>query len=160
MISWNSTTPIFVLPANVRVYGARNSCLVSNAAYGEVHVLPDVLINFSISALVVFAFEKLRLPTGAGFLVSGTVVGPHGLNLISDLHQVETLPEIGVVLLLFIIGLETSLTQLRASSRNASGHPDQNEELCDHRGIWIKWSQFCPSLRRYGISLCGAERQH
>jgi CPA2 family monovalent cation:H+ antiporter-2 len=83
----------------------------------EVHVLRDVLIIFSISVLVVFAFQKLRLPAVAGFLVAGTVVGPHGLNLISDLHQVETLAEIGVVLLLFTIGLETSLTRLRASSR-------------------------------------------
>ena len=125
----------------------------------EVHVLRDVLIIFFYLRSGCFCFSKIRLPTVAGFLVAGIVVGPHGLNLISDLHQVETLPEIGVVLL-FIIGLETSLTQLRASSRNASGHPDQNEELCDHRGIWIKWSQFCPSLRRYGISLCGAGRQH
>ncbi|HBP87619.1 MAG TPA: cation:proton antiporter [Nitrospirales bacterium] len=83
----------------------------------EVHILRDVLIIFSISVLVVFVFQKLRLPAVAGFLVAGTLVGPHGLNLISDLHQVETLAEIGVVLLLFTIGLETSLSRLRASSR-------------------------------------------
>jgi len=83
----------------------------------EVHVLRDVLIIFSISVLVVFVFQKLRLPAVAGFLVAGTLVGPHGLNLISDQHQVETLAEIGVVLLLFTIGLETSLSRLRASSR-------------------------------------------
>ncbi|HSF08348.1 MAG TPA: cation:proton antiporter, partial [Nitrospirales bacterium] len=83
----------------------------------EVHILRDVLIIFSISVLVVFVFQKLRLPAVAGFLVSGTLVGPHGLNLISDLHQVETLAEIGVVLLLFTIGLETSLSRIRASRR-------------------------------------------
>jgi CPA2 family monovalent cation:H+ antiporter-2 len=83
----------------------------------EVHVLRDVLIIFSISVLVVFVFQKLRLPAVAGFLVAGTLVGPHGLNLISDQRQVETLAEIGVVLLLFTIGLETSLSRLRASSR-------------------------------------------
>ncbi|MEJ2231482.1 MAG: cation:proton antiporter, partial [Nitrospirales bacterium] len=83
----------------------------------EVHVLRDVLIIFSISVLVVFVFQKLRLPAVAGFLVAGTLMGPHGLNLISDQHQVETLAEIGVVLLLFTIGLETSLSRLRASSR-------------------------------------------
>jgi CPA2 family monovalent cation:H+ antiporter-2 len=83
----------------------------------EVHVLRDVLIIFSISVLVVFVFQKLRLPAVAGFLVAGTLIGPHGLNLVSDLHQVETLAEIGVVLLLFTIGLETSLSRLRASSR-------------------------------------------
>lgn len=83
----------------------------------EIHVLRDVLIIFTISVLIVFAFQKLRVPAIAGFLVAGTLVGPHGLNLISDRHQVETLAEIGVVLLLFTIGLETSLSRLRASSR-------------------------------------------
>ena len=83
----------------------------------EVHILRDVLIIFSISVLVVFVFQKLRLPAVAGFLVAGTLMGPHGLNLISDRHQVETLAEIGVVLLLFTIGLDTSLSRLRASSR-------------------------------------------
>jgi len=65
----------------------------------------------------VLVFQKLRLPAVAGFLIAGTLVGPHGLNLISDRHQVETLAEIGVVLLLFTIGLETSLSRLHASSR-------------------------------------------
>ncbi len=83
----------------------------------EVHILRDVLIIFSISILIVFVFQKLRLPAVAGFLIAGTLVGPHGLNLISDRNQVETLAEIGVVLLLFTIGMETSLSRLRASSR-------------------------------------------
>lgn len=83
----------------------------------EAHILRDVLIIFSISVLIVFVFQKIRLPAVAGFLVAGTLVGPHGLNLISDRDQVEILAEIGVVLLLFTIGLETSLSRLRASSR-------------------------------------------
>ncbi len=83
----------------------------------EAHVLRDVLIIFSISVVVVFVFQKFRLPAIAGFLVAGMVVGPHGLHLISDRHQIEILAEIGVVLLLFTIGMETSLSRLRASSR-------------------------------------------
>jgi NhaP-type Na+/H+ or K+/H+ antiporter len=57
----------------------------------EIHVLRDVLIIFTISVLVVFVFQKFRFPAIAGFLVAGTLVGPHGLNLISDGEQVETL---------------------------------------------------------------------
>ncbi|MEE9232419.1 MAG: cation:proton antiporter [Nitrospirales bacterium] len=83
----------------------------------EEHVLRDVLIIFSISVGVVFVFQKLRIPAIAGFLFAGTLVGPHGLNLISDQDQVETLAEIGVVLLLFTVGLETSLSRMRASRR-------------------------------------------
>ena len=83
----------------------------------EIHVLRDVLIIFSISVGVVFVFQKLRLPAIAGFLFAGTLVGPHGLNLISDRHQVEILAEIGVVLLLFTVGLEIPLSRMRSASR-------------------------------------------
>ena len=80
-------------------------------------ILQDVLIIFTVSIGVVFLFQKLRLPSIAGFLVAGTLVGPYGLNLISDRAQIEVLAEIGVVLLLFTIGIEFSLTQLKASRR-------------------------------------------
>ncbi|MGB0911243.1 MAG: cation:proton antiporter [Nitrospirales bacterium] len=80
-------------------------------------ILQDVLIIFTVSIGVVFLFQKLRLPSIAGFLVAGTLVGPYGLNLISDREQIEVLAEIGVILLLFTIGIEFSLTQLKASKR-------------------------------------------
>ncbi len=80
-------------------------------------ILQDVLIIFTVSIGVVFLFQQLRLPSIAGFLVAGTLVGPYGLNLISDREQIEVLAEIGVILLLFTIGIEFSLTQLKASRR-------------------------------------------
>lgn len=79
--------------------------------------LQDLLIIFTVSIGVVFVFQKVRLPSIAGFLVAGTLVGPYGLNLVSDREQVEAMAEIGVVLLLFTIGLEFSLTQMKASRR-------------------------------------------
>ncbi len=81
----------------------------------EFSALRDVIIIFSVSIAVVFLFQKLQLPSIAGFLVVGALVGPHGLNLISDLEQVHVLAEIGVMLLLFTIGLEFSLARLKAS---------------------------------------------
>ena len=81
----------------------------------QANILRDVLIIFSVSIGIVFIFQKLRLPSIAGFLVAGTLVGPFGLNLISDRDQVQDLAEIGIVLLLFTIGLEFSLAHLKAS---------------------------------------------
>jgi len=81
----------------------------------DYRVLNDLLVIFTISIAVVFAFQKLRLPSIAGFLVAGAIIGPHGLNLVSDQEQVKVLAEIGVVLLLFTIGVEFSLAHLRAS---------------------------------------------
>ncbi len=77
--------------------------------------MADLLLIFAVSIAIVFAFHKLRLPSIAGFLVAGALIGPHGLNLISDLEQVRVLAEIGVILLLFSIGVEFSLPHLKAA---------------------------------------------
>ncbi|MDD9820831.1 MAG: cation:proton antiporter [Nitrospira sp.] len=81
----------------------------------ESSALRDVILIFTVSVGVVFLFQKLRLPSIAGFLVVGTLVGPYGLNLISDTEQVKVLAEIGVILLLFTIGLEFSLAKVKSS---------------------------------------------
>ena len=75
-------------------------------------VLGNLLVIFTVSIAVVFVFHQFRLPSIAGFLVAGALIGPHGLNLISDVATVQVLAEIGVVLLLFTIGIEFSLVQL------------------------------------------------
>src|SRR3990170_3695547 len=74
--------------------------------------LRDLVAVFGVSTLVVFLFRRLRQPTIVGFLASGVLVGPYGLSLIADVAQVELLAEIGVVLLLFTIGLEFSISKL------------------------------------------------
>ena len=80
-------------------------------------VLSNLLIIFTASIAVVFLFHQFRLPSIAGFLVAGALIGPHGLNLISDIETVKILAEIGVVLLLFTIGIEFSLVQLASLKR-------------------------------------------
>jgi len=80
-------------------------------------VLANLLVIFTVSIAVVFVFHQFRLPSIAGFLVAGALIGPHGLNLISDIGTVQVLAEIGVVLLLFTIGIEFSLVQLASLRR-------------------------------------------
>ncbi len=83
----------------------------------DYNVLGDLLVIFSVSIAVVLLFHQFRLPSIAGFLVAGALIGPHGLHLVPDLSQVQILAEIGVVLLLFTIGIEFSLTSLASSRR-------------------------------------------
>src|SRR4026208_528060 len=80
-------------------------------------VVGNLLVIFSVSMAVVFVFHQFRLPSIAGFLVAGALIGPHGLNLIADIGTVQVLAEIGVVLLLFTIGIEFSLVQLASLRR-------------------------------------------
>ncbi len=75
-------------------------------------VLENLLFIFAVSIAVVFLFHQFRLPSITGFLVAGALIGPHGLNLVSDIETVRFLAEIGVALLLFTIGIEFSLVQL------------------------------------------------
>ncbi len=83
--------------------------------------LTDLLIAFAIGGLVVYALRPLKVPSLVGLLVAGAIVGPHGLSLIDEPERVELLAEIGVVLLLFTIGLELSLTQLFKMWRSIAG---------------------------------------
>ncbi|HSF66314.1 MAG TPA: cation:proton antiporter [Nitrospiraceae bacterium] len=75
-------------------------------------VLTNLLLIFTVSIAVVFIFHKFKLPSIAGFLVAGALIGPNGLNLISDIGSVQVLAEVGIILLLFTIGIEFSLVQL------------------------------------------------
>jgi monovalent cation:H+ antiporter-2, CPA2 family len=79
--------------------------------------LRELIIVLTATIAIVFVFQKLRLPTIVGFLLAGVIMGPHGFELIQSVSQVETLAEIGVVLLLFTIGLEFSLETILSVQR-------------------------------------------
>ncbi|MFQ3581449.1 MAG: cation:proton antiporter [Chloracidobacterium sp.] len=83
----------------------------------DIPLLRDLVLLLLISLPIVFVCGRLRLPTLIGYMLTGIVIGPSGLGVIGDVHAVETLAEIGVVLLLFTIGLEFSLEKLVAMQR-------------------------------------------
>jgi CPA2 family monovalent cation:H+ antiporter-2 len=75
--------------------------------------LVELVVLLTLAAAGAALFERLRLPSIAGFLVAGALVGPGGLGLVSDPAAVRTLAEAGVVFLLFEIGLELPVERLR-----------------------------------------------
>lgn len=75
-------------------------------------LLQDMEILFGLAVVTVILFRRLMFPSIIGFLVAGLLAGPHTLGLIKNIHQVEQMAEIGVVLLLFTIGIEFSLKEL------------------------------------------------
>jgi len=75
-------------------------------------LLNDIIVIFALSIAVLFLFNRLGVPSIVGFILTGILAGPHGLGLVRSVHEVETLAEIGVVLLLFAIGIEFSLKSL------------------------------------------------
>jgi monovalent cation:H+ antiporter-2, CPA2 family len=77
----------------------------------------DLLIILLVSVPVAFACLRLKLPLLVGLMLTGIVIGPYGLGLIKELEAIEILAEIGVMLLLFTIGLEFSLKRLSEMKR-------------------------------------------
>ncbi|HOU70166.1 MAG TPA: cation:proton antiporter [Methanothrix sp.] len=78
----------------------------------ELELLNSIVIVISLSVVVLFIFHRLRAPTIVGFLLTGILAGPQGLGLISASEQVSLLADIGVVLLLFTVGIEVSLRDI------------------------------------------------
>ncbi len=83
----------------------------------QLHILRDLAVIFAGSLLVILVFYRLKLPALPGFIVAGILLGPNALGLVSDPRDVEGLAEVGVILLLFTIGIEFSLSRLKEMGR-------------------------------------------
>lgn len=80
---------------------------------GHFPLLDQLAIVAALAVTVTVLLSKLKLPTVAGLLAAGALLGPFGLGLATSVDAIEALAEVGVVLLLFSIGLEFSLARLR-----------------------------------------------
>ena len=78
----------------------------------NIPILGDLLIVAAVAVVILTVSHHLRIPGVVGLLVAGIAIGPGGLGLMDTTHNVEIMAEIGVVLLLFTIGIEFSLTKL------------------------------------------------
>ena len=74
--------------------------------------LVDIIILLLAAVIAVPLFQLARLGAVPGFLIAGVVVGPYGLGLIGNIEEMGHLAEIGVVLLLFVIGIELKPSRL------------------------------------------------
>ena len=83
------------------------------ASAGTIPLLDELAIISAIATVLAVVLARLRLPAVAGLLLAGAVLGPHALGAVHSVEAIEILSELGVVLLLFTIGLEFSLARLR-----------------------------------------------
>ena len=87
------------------------------------HSIPlfEIVILLLSAVLIVSVFRVLRLSPALGHLVAGTIIGPFGLALISDVKTTSGIAEFGVIFLLFLIGLELSFERLRSIRKHVFG---------------------------------------
>ncbi len=76
-------------------------------------ILIDLTIVMALAVAAVYLCNLIKIPSIVGFLITGILAGPHGLGLVSASEEIEVLAEVGVVLLLFIIGMEFSFSTFK-----------------------------------------------
>lgn len=84
----------------------------------EIFLLKDIATIFVLSVLVLYLFQRIKVSAIVGFFITGILAGPGGFGLVKAVSEVQLLAEIGVIFLLFTIGMEFSLekfSQLRRS---------------------------------------------
>ncbi len=75
-------------------------------------IIKDIVLILLVSLPIIIIFNRIQLPSIVGFLIAGIILGPSVLKIISNPEQIEVMAEIGVILLLFSVGLEVSLKEL------------------------------------------------
>lgn len=94
-------------------------CAVADTTLiGGIEQTLEILVATST---VIPVFRKLKLSPILGFLLSGLFLGPHGLKLLNDVNEIKELADLGVLFLLFEMGLELSLDRLRKLRKYAFG---------------------------------------
>ena len=83
----------------------------------QIPLLFDLIILLAISVPVSIFFHYLKLPPIIGFLITGVIIGPYGGKLIKEIQSVEMLAQIGIVLLMFAIGLEFSIAKMMKAKK-------------------------------------------
>jgi monovalent cation:H+ antiporter-2, CPA2 family len=78
----------------------------------ELVILKDIVIIFALSTFVNLIFNRIKIPVIIGYLITGVIAGPHLLGLVHSPEDVKRMADIGVILLMFTIGLEFSLNHL------------------------------------------------
>ena len=63
--------------------------------------------------------KKIKFPTIIGFIIIGMIAGPYGLGIVDDVELINLLAELGIIILLFVVGLEFSLQKLRKAGIKA-----------------------------------------
>ncbi|MGB0682668.1 MAG: monovalent cation:proton antiporter-2 (CPA2) family protein [Magnetovibrionaceae bacterium] len=80
----------------------------------DTHYVVDVVILLIAAVIAVPLFQRFRLGAILGYLVAGVIIGPHAAGFVHQLDTVKAIAELGVVFLLFTIGLELSIDKLKA----------------------------------------------
>ena len=76
-------------------------------------LLKDIILILFLAILIILITNKFKIPPIIGFLLTGIIIGPSALQLVDSISEIEILAEIGIIILMFTIGLEFSLEKIK-----------------------------------------------
>lgn len=127
------------------------------AVAGGIHVpyLKEVIVFLIAAVAVMPLFHWFRASTVLGYLFIGALIGPHGVALIGDAEGVSQIGELGVVFLLFTIGLELSWQRLRSMRTYVLGLGSAQVLVCGAAltGLFMAAGQSVPASTILGFAL-------
>ncbi len=112
----------------------------------KLNYLQDILILLCASFVIVVFFKQLKLSPALGYLVAGAAIGPFGFGMLSSGEATKSIAELGIVFLLFAIGLELTLEKLFAMKKYVVGFGGLQVVLTTTAISWIcyEYLQFTP----------------
>ncbi len=87
----------------------------------DISYLRDILILLVASVFVVIIFQEIGLSPALGYVVAGTTIGPFGLGIVSSIETTKSIAELGIVFMLFSIGLELTFARLLSMKKYVLG---------------------------------------
>ena len=102
------------------------------------------------AAAIAYVCARLGLVPIVGFLIAGVVIGPNGLNLVRDRETTSAVADVGVILLLFTIGIEFSLSRLREMQRQVLAGGSAQMAFVPFP-MWQKADSFAPLIRLWSV---------
>lgn len=106
----------------------------------NISLITTLAVGFGAALILGFIAERLKLPALVGYLLAGIVIGPATPGIVADVHLASQLSEIGVMLLMFGVGLHFSLKDLLAVKRIAIPGAVVQMGLATGLGMLVAWS--------------------
>ena len=76
-------------------------------------LLPELVLTYAIALVFILTLARVRVPPIVAFIIAGAVAGPTGIGIVKTQEDVNTLADLGILLLLFTVGLEFSLNEIQ-----------------------------------------------
>jgi CPA2 family monovalent cation:H+ antiporter-2 len=105
----------------------------------NISLITTLVTGFSVALMLGFLAERIKVPALVGYLVAGIVIGPGTPGFVADVHLASQLSEIGVMLLMFGVGLHFSLKDLLAVKRIAVPGAVVQMSLATLLGMAVAW---------------------